>query len=140
MHAPAESFVRAGDLVLTTGADVRQPGVREFLTFLVVLPGSGVVVSPPPEIAVHELLAVARPARRRHDFPVVFLPWEIAFSDVQRSLLPLVAASAPDAQVQMAIGRREGDDAGWNESAARLHQGASGVGPRSRRHRAVIGH
>lgn len=32
MHAPAESFVRPGDLVLTTGADVRQPGVLDFLT------------------------------------------------------------------------------------------------------------
>ena len=132
MHAPAESFVRAGDLVLTTGADVHQPGVREFLTHLVSSPAAGVVVSPPPEVPVHELLASLVPFADRHDFPVVLLPWEIAFSDVQRSLLPLVDASPPDAQVQMAIGRRERDDGSWNEFtetfAKALHELALAAG------------
>jgi hypothetical protein len=117
MHAPAESFVRAGDLVLTTGADVRQPGVREFLTSLVSSTAAGVVLSPPPEVAVHELLASLIPFADRNGFPVVLLPWEIAFSDVQRSLLPLVSPPSPDTEVQMAIGRRESDDDRWNDIA-----------------------
>jgi hypothetical protein len=117
MHAPAEAFVRAGDLVLTTGADTRQPGVREFLTFLVSSPAAGVVLSPPPEIDTRELVAALVPLADRHEFPLVVLPWEIAFAAVQRSLLPLVSATAPDAQVQMAIGRREGGDAGWGDTA-----------------------
>lgn len=117
MHAPAESFVRAGDLVLTTGADIRQSGVREFLTFLVSSSAAGVVLSPPPEIDTRDLLAALVPLADRHEFPLVLLPWEIAFADVQRSLLPLVLAAASDTQVQMVIGRRDGDGAGWTESA-----------------------
>ena len=117
MHAPAEAFVRGGDLVLTTGADTRQPGVREFLSFLVSSPAAGVVLSPPPDIDTRDLLAALVPLADRHEFPLVLLPWEIAFADVQRALLPLVSATAPDTQVQMAIGRREGDEAGWGEAA-----------------------
>jgi hypothetical protein len=117
VHAPAESFMRAGDLVLTTSADTRQPGVREFLTFLVASPAAGVVLCPPPEIDIRELLAVLVPRADRHELPLVLLPWEIAFSDEQRSLLPMVAATGPGTQVQMAIGRREGGDAGWDDAA-----------------------
>jgi hypothetical protein len=117
MHAPAEAFVRAGDLVLTTGADTRQPGVREFLTFLVSSPAAGLVFSPPPDIDTDELLGALIPLADRHEFPLVFLPWEIAFADVQRSLLPLVSTTAPDTQVQMAIGRRDGAEPGWNDAA-----------------------
>ena len=117
VHAPAESFLRAGDLVLTTSSDTRQPGVREFLTFLVASPAAGVVLCPPPEIDTRELLAVLVPLADRHELPLVLLPWEVAFADVQRSLLPLVPTTAPDAQVQMAIGRRERDEAGWSDSA-----------------------
>lgn len=114
MHAPAESFVSAGDLVLTTGADVRQPGVREFLTHLVSSPAAGVVLSPPPEIAFHELLASLTPLAERRGFPIVLLPWDVAFSEVQRSLLPLVDPPQPDLEVHMIIGRRERDDLLWN--------------------------
>jgi purine catabolism regulatory family protein/PucR-like helix-turn-helix protein len=117
MHAPAEAFVRAGDLVLTTGADTRQQGVREFLNFLVSSPAAGLVLGPPPETDTRELLAALVPLADEHEFPLVFLPWDIAFAAVQRSLLPLVSATAPDAQVQMAIGRREGDDTGWSGAA-----------------------
>ncbi|WP_284231285.1 PucR family transcriptional regulator [Mycobacterium antarcticum] len=117
MHAPAESFVRPGDLVLTTGADTRQQGVREFLTFLVSSPAAGVVLSPPPEVDARELLATLVPLADRHEFPLVFLPWEIAFAAVQRSLLSLVSARASDTQVQMTIGRREGGDAGGSDTA-----------------------
>lgn len=113
MHAPAESFVRAGDLVLTTGADIRQPGVRDFLTFLLTSPAAGVVVSPPPEAAFGELYAALGPLADRHDFPLVHLPWEVAFSEVQRALLPLLTTSGQDAHVQMVIGRRERDSADW---------------------------
>lgn len=132
MHAPAESFVRPGDLVLTTGADVRQPGVVDFLTYLVTSPAAGVVISPPPEVPVHELLVNLAPAADQHDFPVVLLPWEVAFSAVQRSLLPLLTPLSPDEQVQMVIGRRERDDAGWNDFAAtfanNLHELALAAG------------
>ncbi|TFV55268.1 PucR family transcriptional regulator [Mycobacterium sp. PS03-16] len=117
MHAPAESFVRAGDLVLTTGADIHQPGVLEFLTYLVSSPAAGVVLSPPPEVPVEELLASLVPYADRLEFPVVLLPWEIAFSAVQRSLLPLVDPSPADTPIQMAIGRRELDDAQWTGHA-----------------------
>lgn len=117
MHAPAEAFVRAGDLVLTTGADTRQQGVREFLTFLVSSPAAGLVLGPPPQIDTRELLAALVPLADEHEFPLVFLPWDIAFAAVQRSLLPLVSATAADAQVQMAIGRREGGDASWSAAA-----------------------
>lgn len=117
IHAPAESFVRAGDLVLTTGVDVHQPGVREFLTYLVSSPAVGVILSPPPGIAIHNLLNSLIPFADRHGFPVVLLPWEIAFADVQKSLLPLISRSAPGTTVQMAIGRREGDDGRWNDVA-----------------------
>jgi len=117
MHAPAESFVSPGDLVLTTGADVRQPGVREFLSYLVTSPAVGVVLSPPPDIAVHELLASMIPYADRHEFPVVLLPWEVAFSAVQRSLLPLLTPLSREEQVQMVIVRRERDDAGWSDFA-----------------------
>jgi hypothetical protein len=116
-HVPAEAFVRAGDLVLTTSADSRQPGVREFLAFLISSPAAGVVLCPPPGIDTRELVAKLVPLADRHEFPLVLLPWEVAFTDVQRNLLPLVSATAPDTQVQMAIGRREGDDAGWSDSA-----------------------
>lgn len=118
MHAPAESFVRAGDLVLTTGADTRQPGVREFLTYLMSSPAAGVVLSPPPEIPTEDLLATLIPLADEHGFPLVLLPWEIAFADVQRSLLPLVTPVRTDARVQMAIGRRERDDQDWAGRAA----------------------
>ncbi|MCV7226596.1 PucR family transcriptional regulator [Mycolicibacterium komossense] len=117
MHAPAESFVRAGDLVLTTGADIRQAGVRDFLTYLTSSPAAGVVLSPPPEVAVHEILASLVPLADRHEFPVVLLPWEVAFAEVQRSLLPLVHPSPQDVQVQMVIGRRDRDDSSWNAFA-----------------------
>jgi hypothetical protein len=117
LHAPAESFVRPGDLVLTTGADVRQPAVRDFLTFVVSSPAAGLVVSPPPEIAVHELYASLGPLADRHDFPLVHLPWEVAFSEVQRALLPLLTTSGQDSHVQMVIGRRERDSADWIDLA-----------------------
>ncbi|MGE2728442.1 PucR family transcriptional regulator [Mycolicibacterium vaccae] len=117
MHAPAESFVRPGDLVLTTGADIHQPGVRDFLTFVVGSPAAGVVVSPPPEVAVGELYTALAPLADHHDFPLIHLPWEVAFSEVQRALLPLLTTSAQDAHVQMVIGRRERESADWNDVA-----------------------
>lgn len=120
MHAPAESFIRAGDLVMTTGADVGQPGVREFLTFLVSSSAAGAVVSPPPEVPVDILLASLLPLADRYDFPVVLLPWEIAFAEVQRSLLPLVTPTPAVTDVQMAIGRRQSDDGDWDRLAAAL--------------------
>jgi Purine catabolism regulatory protein-like family/PucR C-terminal helix-turn-helix domain len=113
MHAPAEAFVRPGDLVLTTGADVSQHGVREFLTFLMSSPASGVALGPPPDIDTRELLTALVPLADRHEFPLVLLPWEVAFADVQRQLLPLVSATPDDAQIQMVIGRREDDDSQW---------------------------
>ncbi|OMB98301.1 polyketide synthase regulator [Mycobacterium sp. NS-7484] len=117
IHAPAESFIRTGDLVLCTGADIRQPGNREFLTYLVSSPAAGLVLSPPPEVSVRELLKSLVPLADRHEFPVVLLPWEIAFADVQKNLLPLVSPSIPGARVEMAIGRRQHDDPGWSELA-----------------------
>lgn len=117
IHAPAESFVRAHDLVLTTDADIRQADVREFLAYLVASPAAGLIISPPPELAagtVRDLLSSLVALADRHDFPVVLLPWEIAFADVQKSLLPLLTPSVPGAQVEMAIGRREGDAGGRN--------------------------
>lgn len=117
MHAPAESFVRPGDLVLTTGADVRQPGVREFLTFLISSPAAGVVVSPPPQVAVQELFSALVPLADGHDFPLVHLPWEVAFSEVQRTLLPLLTSPGHDAHVQMVIGRRERRSTDWTDVA-----------------------
>ncbi|MEE6163265.1 MULTISPECIES: PucR family transcriptional regulator [unclassified Mycolicibacterium] len=116
-HAPAESFVRAGDLVLTTGADIHQPGVRDFLTYVVSSRAAGVVVNPPPDVAVHELLASLVPLADHHEFPVVLLPWEVAFSEVQRNLLPLVSPLSPEAQIEMAIGRREHEHAYWVDVA-----------------------
>lgn len=113
LHAPAEAFIRPGDLVLTTGADIRQPAVRDFLTFVVSSPAAGLVVSPPPEIAVGELYAALGPLADSHDFPLVHLPWEVAFSEVQRALLPLLTTSGQDAHVQMVIGRRERESAAW---------------------------
>ncbi|WKG00847.1 PucR family transcriptional regulator [Mycolicibacterium sp. HK-90] len=118
IHAPAESFIRPGDLVLCTGADIRQPGNREFLTYLVSSPAAGLILSPPPEITVRELLNSLVPLADRHEFPVVILPWEIAFADVQKNLFPLLSPGAPGAHVEMAIGRRQRDDAGWNDLAA----------------------
>lgn len=117
MHAPAEDFVRAGDFVLTTGADVRQPGVREFLTFLMSSPASGVALGPPSEIDTRGLLATLVPLADRHEFPLVMLPWEVPFADIQRQLLPLVSPSPDGAPIQMVIGRREDDDARWAEHA-----------------------
>lgn len=117
MHAPAEDFVRPGDFVLTTGADIRQPGVREFLIFLMSSPASGVALGPPPEIDTRELLSTLVPLADRHEFPLVLLPWEVPFADVQRQLLPLVSDSPDDAQIQMIIGRREDDDPHWAEHA-----------------------
>lgn len=132
MHAPAESFIQPGDLVLTTGADIRQPGVREFLNFLVASPAAGVVLSPPPDVGVGDLLAVLVPFADRHDFPLVLLPWEVAFSQVQRNLLPMLAPSTPDARVQMIIGRRERDAVGWTDLvgvlAKNLHEVALSAG------------
>ncbi|GEM_PF-1968686 len=117
IHAPAEDFVRAGDLVLTTDADIRRPGVREFLFSLFASAAAGVVLSPPPDVAVDGLLAVLVPLADRHAFPFVLLPWEIAFADVQKSLLPLVNPTQPDNRVEMAIGRRERADPDWDELA-----------------------
>ncbi|MGE2834688.1 PucR family transcriptional regulator [Mycobacterium sp. SMC-4] len=114
MHAPAESFVRPGDLVLTTGADIRQPGVLEFLTFVISSPAAGVVVSPPPLVAVDELFDALVPLADRHDFPLIHLPWEIAFAEVQRTLLPLLTPSGHESHVQLVIGRRERVSAEWN--------------------------
>jgi hypothetical protein len=117
IHAPAESFVRPHDLVLTTDADIRQADVREFLAYLVASPAAGLIISPPPELAagtVRDLLSSLVALADRHEFPVVLLPWEIAFADVQKRLLPLLTPSVPGGQVEMAIGRREGDGGGWN--------------------------
>src|SRR5690349_18704594 len=99
MHAPAEAFVRAGDFVLTTGTDVRQPGVREFLTFLMSSPAAGVALGGPPDIDTRELLSELVPLADRHEFPLVMLPWEVPFADVQKQLLPLVSAPE-DAPIQ----------------------------------------
>lgn len=117
MHAPAEDFVRPGDFVLTTGADVRQPGVREFLIFLMSSPASGVALGPPPDIDTRDLLATLVPLADQHEFPLVMLPWEVPFADIQRQLLPLVSPSPDDRPIQMVIGRREDDDAHWAEHA-----------------------
>lgn len=127
MHAPAESFISAGDLVLTTGADVRQPDVRKFLTHLISSPAAGVVLSPPPEVAVHESLAALTPLAERHGFPIVLLPWDVAFSEVQRSLLPLVAPAQPDLHVHMIIGRRERDDLLWNAFSVAFADALRGI-------------
>ncbi|WP_299558023.1 PucR family transcriptional regulator [uncultured Mycolicibacterium sp.] len=113
MHAPAEPFVRPGDLVLTTGADVNQPGVVDFLMYVAASAAAGLVISPPPDVAVDPLLVSLVPYADRHDCPVVLLPWEVAFSAVQRSLLPLVPLLPPDELVQMVIGRRDRDEPGW---------------------------
>lgn len=122
MHAPAEAFVREGDLVLTTGADARQHGVREFLTFVVSSPAAGLAVSPPPDADTRELLSALVPLADRHEFPLVFLPWEIAFSDVQRHLLPLLSAAPSDPPIQMVIGRREDADPQWAGHAGSFAQ------------------
>jgi len=118
IHAPAESFVRPHDLVLTTDADIRQADVREFLAYLVSSPAAGLIISPPPELAastVRDLLSSLVSLADRHEFPVVLLPWEIAFADVQKNLLPLLRPSIASAQVEMAIGRRERDAGDWND-------------------------
>lgn len=117
MHAPAEDFVRPGDFVLTTGTDVRQPGVREFLTFLMSSPAAGVALGGPPDIDTRELLSALVPLADRHEFPLVMLPWEVPFADIQRQLLPLLNAPPDDRPIQMVIGRREGDDTHWSEHA-----------------------
>jgi hypothetical protein len=96
-----------------------------------------VVVNPPPDVAVHELLASLVPLADHHEFPVVLLPWEVAFSQVQRNLLPLVSPSSSDAQIEMAIGRREHEHASWIEIAGAFAQalhdsaGAAGLSVRS---------
>ncbi|MGW0161589.1 PucR family transcriptional regulator [Mycobacterium sp. NPDC003323] len=117
MHAPAEDFVRPGDFVLTTGTDIRQPGVREFLTFLMSSPAAGVALGGPPDIDTRELLATLVPLADRHEIPLVMLPWEVPFADIQRQLLPLVSPSADGRPIQMVIGRREDDDPRWAEHA-----------------------
>lgn len=117
MHAPAEDFVRPGDFVLTTGTDVRQPGVREFLTFLMSSPAAGVALGGPPDIDTRELLATLVPLADRHEFPLVMLPWEVPFADIQRQLLPLLNAAPVDALIQMVIGRREHHDPQWTDHA-----------------------
>ena len=136
MHAPAEDFVRPGDFVLTTGTDIRQPGVREFLTFLMSSPAAGVALGGPPDIDTRELLSTLVPLADRHEFPLVMLPWEVPFADIQRQLLPLVSAAPDDPPIQMVIGRREDDDPHWAEHAhafaatlARLALGA-GITPK----------
>ncbi len=101
MHAPAEDFVRPGDFVLTTGTDVRQPGVREFLTFLMSSPAAGVALGGPPDIDTRDLLATLVPLADTHEFPLVMLPWEVPFADIQRQLLPLLNAAPVDALIQM---------------------------------------
>ncbi|WP_029107022.1 PucR family transcriptional regulator [Mycobacterium sp. URHD0025] len=132
IHAPAEDFVRPGDLVLTTGADIHQPGVREFLVSLVASPAAGVVLSPPPDVDAHDLLELMIPLADRHACPFVLLPWEIAFADVQKTLLPLVSPSPRDTRVQMVIGRRVRDEPQWSEAADRfanaLHELALAAG------------
>ncbi len=117
MHAPAEDFVRPGDFVLTTGTDIRQPGVREFLTFLMSSPAAGVALGGPPDIDTRELLSGLIPLADQHAFPLVMLPWEVPFADIQRQLLPLVSPSPDNRPIQMVIGRREDDDAHWSEHA-----------------------
>ncbi|CAN7260305.1 PucR family transcriptional regulator [Mycolicibacterium frederiksbergense] len=122
MHAPAEDFVRPGDFVLTTGTDVRQPGVREFLTFLMSSPAAGVALGGPPDIDTRELLATLVPLADKHEFPLVMLPWEVPFADIQRQLLPLLNAAPVDALIQMVIGRREHHDPRWADHANSLAQ------------------
>ncbi|TQK30845.1 PucR family transcriptional regulator ligand-binding domain-containing protein [Arthrobacter sp. SLBN-53] len=117
MHAPAEDFVRPGDFVLTTGTDIRQPGVRDFLTFLMSSPAAGVALGGPPDVDTRELLAILVPLADKHDFPLVMLPWEVPFADIQRQLLPLVTPAPDDRPIQMVIGRREDDDPRWPEHA-----------------------
>ncbi|WP_243841468.1 PucR family transcriptional regulator ligand-binding domain-containing protein [Mycobacterium sp. DL592] len=117
IHAPAEDFVRPGDLVLTTDADIHQPGVGDFLISLFTSAAAGVVLSPPPEVAVDELLELLIPLAEQHAFPFVLLPWEIAFADVQKSVLPLLSPSRVDQRFQMVIGRSERPDDGWTDLA-----------------------
>ena len=118
IHAPAEDFVRPGDLVLTTGADIEQPGVREFLVSLVASPAAGVVLSPPPDVDAHDLLELLVPLADEHSFPFVLLPWEIAFADVQKTLLPLVTPARANTT---------SDDYRWSDIAdglaEALHEG-----------------
>ena len=106
MHTPAEAFVRPGFLVLTTGADVREPGVRDFLTYLVESPAAGLVLSPPPHVPLQTILTSLIPVADRNEFPVLFLPWECAFSEVTRNLLPRLSPAETEADVELAIGQR----------------------------------
>lgn len=116
MHTPAERFVLPGYLVLTTGADVHQPGVREFLSYLIQSPAAGVVLSPPPDVRLQDLLISLVPLADENRFPVIFLPWELRFSDVTRNLMPRLSPDVPKSQVELAVGRSAVD--GWDEAGA----------------------
>lgn len=106
MHTPAEAFVHPGYLVLTTGADVQQPGVREFLTFLLESSAAGLVLSPPRRVPLQDVLTSLIPLADKHSFPVLFLPWELSFSEVTRNLMPRLLPPAQEGSVELAIGRR----------------------------------
>ncbi len=103
-------------------------------------PAAGVALGPPPDIDTRELLSVLVPLADRHEFPLVLLPWEVAFADVQKQLLPLINALPHDAPIQMVIGRREDDDAQWAEHAREFAETLSRLATRLRYHPEDVDH
>ncbi len=132
IHAPAEDFVRPGDLVLTTGADIHQPGAREFLVSLVASPAAGVVLSPPPDVDAHDLLELMIPSPIGMRAHLCCCPGRLPSPTSRRRCLPLVGPSPRDTRVQMVIGRRVRDEPHWSEAADRfanaLHELALAAG------------
>ena len=87
MHWPTSDFIRPGDLVLTTGV---APGSADSLQFLLDVTHSdaaAMIVSPPPDTEISDLLTRVVETARERGFPVMRLPWEVPFADVSRAIV-----------------------------------------------------
>ncbi|MCM2675651.1 PucR family transcriptional regulator [Alkalicoccobacillus plakortidis] len=85
-EAPVENFVRKNEMVLTTGIGYAQApqDFYEFVQDVIQSGASGLGVATGKYIV--ELCDRCVDMAEEHDFPIVFLPWEIRFADVTQSI------------------------------------------------------
>src|SRR5215468_10116224 len=80
----AVGFIHPDELVLTTCIGLDDPQLTEFLRELVASGAAAVCVSLPPDAPVNTVPASVLADADLLGVPVIDLPWEVAFADVNR--------------------------------------------------------
>jgi PucR family transcriptional regulator, purine catabolism regulatory protein len=102
----AVGFVHPGELVLTTCIGLAEPELTQFMRELLGSGAAAVCVSLPPTGPVTEVPAAVIMEADRAGVPLIDLPWEVAFADVNRWVIDEVIQRryAPDSFARALLG------------------------------------